>query len=85
MATIAWDSAGVTTGPVTVPFVLSTGIGFSKAVLGAEEGFGMLTCASVSPIITVLIVDILRRWRMALAPRAPGSAPIVAVSAELSG
>jgi len=84
MATIAWDSAGVTTGPVTVPFVLSTGIGFSKAV-GAEEGFGMLTCASVSPIITVLIVDILRRWRMALAPRAPGSAPIVAVSAELSG
>jgi hypothetical protein len=60
MATIAWDSAGVTTGPVTVPFVLSTGIGFSKAV-GAEEGFGILTCASVSPIITVLIVDIVRR------------------------
>eukprot|EP00900_Chrysochromulina_parva_P017617 jgi/Chrpa1/25857/Chrysochromulina_OHIO_Genome00026096-RA len=59
MATIAWDSAGVTTGPVTVPFVLSTGIGFSKAV-GAEEGFGILTCASVSPIITVLIVDIKR-------------------------
>lgn len=27
---IAWDSAGVTTGPVTVPFVLSLGIGFSK-------------------------------------------------------
>jgi hypothetical protein len=40
--------------------VLSTGIGFSKAV-GAEEGFGILTCASVSPIITVLIVDIVRR------------------------
>jgi hypothetical protein len=71
MATIAWDSAGVTTGPVTVPFVLSTGIGFSTAV-GAEEGFGMLACASVSPIITVLMVDILRRWRKAQAPRAPG-------------
>ena len=84
MATIAWDSAGVTTGPVTVPFVLSTGIGFSKAV-GAEEGFGILTCASVSPIITVLIVDILRRTRRkALTPRAPGSAPVVAVSAEVS-
>jgi hypothetical protein len=32
----------------------------------------MLACASVSPIITVLMVDILRRWRKAQAPRAPG-------------
>ena len=57
---IAWDSAGVTTGPVTVPFVLSLGIGFSKAK-NAEEGFGILTCASVAPIITVLLTDLLRR------------------------
>ena len=57
---IAWDSAGVTTGPVTVPFVLSVGIGFSKAK-NAEEGFGILTCASVAPIITVLFTDLLRR------------------------
>jgi hypothetical protein len=57
---IAWDSAGVTTGPVTVPFVLSLGIGFSKAK-NAQEGFGILTCASVAPIITVLLVDLLRR------------------------
>jgi hypothetical protein len=34
--------AGVTTGPVTVPFVLAIGIGFSKAV-GASEGFGMVS------------------------------------------
>jgi hypothetical protein len=33
---IGWDSAGVTTGPVTVPFVLSLGIGFAKAS-GAQE------------------------------------------------
>jgi len=57
---IAWDSAGVTTGPVTVPFVLSVGIGFSKAK-DAQEGFGILTCASVAPIITVLFTDLLRR------------------------
>jgi hypothetical protein len=56
---IAWDSAGVTTGPVTVPFVLSIGIGFSKAK-NAQEGFGILTCASVAPIITVLLTDRLR-------------------------
>jgi hypothetical protein len=57
---IAWDSAGVTTGPVTVPFVLSIGVGCSKAVR-AEEGFGILACASVWPIITVLLVDGIRR------------------------
>jgi len=56
---IAWDSAGVTTGPVTVPFVLSIGIGFSKAK-NAQEGFGILTCASVAPIITVLLADRVR-------------------------
>lgn len=53
---VAWDSAGVTTGPVTVPFVLSLGVGFSKAV-GASEGFGMLTAASVAPIISVLLTN----------------------------
>jgi hypothetical protein len=57
---IAWDSAGVTTGPVTVPFVLSLGIGFNKAS-GSPEGFGILTAASVAPIITVLSANILKR------------------------
>ncbi|KAG2443441.1 hypothetical protein HXX76_001799 [Chlamydomonas incerta] len=56
---IAWDSAGVTTGPVTVPFVLSLGIGFSKAT-GAAEGFGILTAASVAPIISVLLTNLFK-------------------------
>lgn len=56
---VAWDSAGVTTGPVTVPFVLSLGVGFSKAV-GASEGFGMLTSASVAPIISVLLTNLFK-------------------------
>ncbi|WIA41647.1 hypothetical protein OEZ86_009003 [Tetradesmus obliquus] len=57
---VAWDSAGVTTGPVTVPFVMSIGVGFSKAV-GAAEGFGMLTIMSVAPIISVLLTSLLRK------------------------
>ena len=48
---IAWDSAGVTTGPVTVPLVLAMGLGFGNAV-GALEGFGILSMASIGPIIT---------------------------------
>ena len=49
---IAWDSAGVTTGPVTVPLVLAKGLGFASAV-DAVEGFGILAMASVGPIIAV--------------------------------
>jgi hypothetical protein len=51
---IAWDSAGVTTGPVTVPLVLSLGSGFSIAT-HASNGFGLLTLASIGPILSVLI------------------------------
>ena len=37
---VAWDSAGVTTGPVTVPLVLAMGLGLGNAV-SATEGFGI--------------------------------------------
>lgn len=50
---IAWDSAGVTTGPITVPLVLAMGLGFGDAV-GSIEGFGILSMASIGPIIAVL-------------------------------
>jgi hypothetical protein len=54
---IAWDSAGVTTGPITVPLVLAMGLGFGNAV-GAVEGFGILSMASIGPIISVLVVGV---------------------------
>ncbi|HCL49196.1 MAG TPA: DUF1538 domain-containing protein [Rhodobiaceae bacterium] len=50
---VAWDSAGVTTGPVTVPLVLAMGLGLGNAV-SAIEGFGILSMASIGPIIAVL-------------------------------
>jgi len=54
---IGWDSAGVTTGPITVPLVLAIGLGLSMQV-GGIEGFGILACASVYPILAVLLVGI---------------------------
>ncbi len=51
---IAWDSAGVTTGPITVPLVLAMGLGFGGA-LNAIEGFGILSMASIFPILSVLL------------------------------
>ena len=51
-----WDSAGVTTGPITVPLVLAMGLGIGANVPGVSNGFGILALASVGPIITVLSV-----------------------------
>lgn len=60
---IAWDSAGVTTGPVTVPLVLAMGLGFGNA-LGAIEGFGILSMASIGPIIAVLSTGLWIRYKI---------------------
>ncbi len=51
-----WDSAGVTTGPITVPLVLAMGLGIGANVPGIIDGFGVLALASVGPIITVLLI-----------------------------
>lgn len=59
---IAWDSAGVTTGPITVPLVLSMGLGVS-AQTGVVEGFGILAMASLCPIMSVLIVGVWVSWQ----------------------
>jgi len=61
---IAWDSAGVTTGPVTVPLVLAMGLGFGNA-LDAVEGFGILSMASIGPIIFVLSAGIYGQRKIA--------------------
>ena len=59
---VGWDSAGVTTGPVTVPLVLAMGLGFGEAV-GALEGFGILAAASIAPIVAVLSLGLYVQWQ----------------------
>lgn len=59
---VAWDSAGVTTGPVTVPLVLAMGLGFGDAV-GASDGFGILAMASIGPILAVMTTGLWIQWR----------------------
>ena len=60
---VAWDSAGVTTGPVTVPLVLALGLGFGNAV-SAIEGFGILSMASIGPILSVLGTGLWVQYRI---------------------
>lgn len=59
---VAWDSAGVTTGPITVPLVLAMGLGLGNAT-HAVEGFGILCMASIGPIIAVLITGLWARYK----------------------
>jgi hypothetical protein len=57
---IAWDSGGVTTGPVTVPLVLAMGLSIGGE-LNIADGFGVLALASAFPIITVLLYGLVAR------------------------
>lgn len=66
---VAWDSAGVTTGPITVPLVLAMGLGFGNATQ-AVEGFGILCLASIGPIISVLLAGLWGRAKARLEARA---------------
>lgn len=59
---IAFDAGGVTTGPVTVPFILALGIG-TTSVLGGRsslsDGFGLVGLASIGPVLGVMVLGIL--------------------------
>jgi hypothetical protein len=60
---IAFDSGGVTTSTVTVPLVTALGIGLSSSIRGRDplvDGFGMIALASLTPMIFVMILGILK-------------------------
>ena len=61
---LAFDSGGVTTGPMTVPFILSLGAGVAsvRADKSAEnDSFGLVAFSSVGPILSVMLLSILFR------------------------
>ena len=61
---MAFDSGGVTTGPITVPFIMALGVGISN-VLGdrrnKENSFGLVALCSVGPILAVLLLGVFSR------------------------
>ena len=58
---MAFDSGGVTTGPITVPFIMALGVGIS-GVLGdrrnKENSFGLVALCSVGPVLAVLLLGV---------------------------
>ena len=58
---VAFDSGGVTTGPMTVPFILAMGVGVShiRSDSNAEsDSFGLVSLCSVGPILAVLVLSL---------------------------
>ena len=58
---VAFDSGGVTTGPITVPFIMALGIGMAsiRGDSGSrEDSFGLVALCSIGPILAVLLLGI---------------------------
>jgi hypothetical protein len=78
---VAWDSAGVTTGPITVPLVLALGLGIGSA-MNAVEGFGILCMASIGPILSVMIAGLWARYKARVQAKAAFAAAAISTEKE---
>lgn len=59
---VAFDSGGVTTGPMTVPFIMALGVGISAIrndKHAADDSFGLVSLCSIGPILAVLILGMI--------------------------
>ena len=59
---IAFDAGGVTTGPMTVPFIMSFGVGIAAIRsdhAASDDSMGLIALCSVGPILTVLILSLI--------------------------
>ena len=59
---VAFDSGGVTTGPMTVPFIMALGIGISSIrndQHAANDSFGLVALCSIGPVLAVLILGMI--------------------------
>lgn len=59
---VAFDSGGVTTGPMTVPFIMALGVGFAAVRSdkhAEDDSFGLISLCSIGPILAVLLLGLL--------------------------
>lgn len=59
---VAFDSGGVTTGPMTVPFIMALGIGISATRSdrhAADDSFGLVALCSIGPILAVMLLGMI--------------------------
>lgn len=81
---VAFDSGGVTTGPMTVPFIMALGLGVAAIRNdrhAADDSFGLVALCSIGPIISVLILGMI--YRPGESSYIPPAIPSVEDSVEL--
>ena len=67
---LSFDSGGVTTGPITVPFIMALGVGIALTVGGrnaSENSFGLIALCSVGPIVAVLLLSMMAKGDLSYA------------------
>ncbi len=58
---LSFDSGGVTTGPITVPFIMALGVGIATTIGGKrsnENSFGLIALCSVGPILAIMVLGL---------------------------
>lgn len=58
---LAFDSGGVTTGPITVPFIMALGVGIAATIGGkdaSENSFGLIALCSIGPVLAIMILGL---------------------------
>ena len=81
---VAFDSGGVTTGPMTVPFIMALGIGIASIrndKHAADDSFGLVALCSIGPVLAVMILGMI--YRPAESSYSAAVVPEVADSVEL--
>ena len=76
---LAFDSGGVTTGPITVPFIMAMGLGLTSVRSdkdSSDDSFGFVALCSVGPILAVMVLGILYNPQDAVAE------PVVVAAVE---
>jgi len=61
---VSFDAGGVTTGPITVPFIMALGLGIASSRSdknSSSDSFGLISLCSVGPVVMVLLLGILYR------------------------
>ena len=80
---VSFDSGGVTTGPVTVPFIMALGIGMATLRSdrnSREDSFGLIALCSVGPILAVLFLGVFYKPDNAL--YSPAEVPLVGTTKD---
>ncbi len=64
---LSFDSGGVTTGPITVPFIMALGVGIATTIGGRnanENSFGLIAMCSIGPIVAVMALSLTANGEM---------------------